>query len=174
MMTTLGKRRIVEVATEGRSHHIFSPYPCLDISCPGYLCKRRAQAKKGPVYFPFSVFHLILALNWLAALKKLMRWMLHRELSTNCLLLKSIAKRCPLNENFFFFLFVFLSVSLCLFIFLSRHHSDQMSEGSKVSKVTLCVEILKWRWVTESLTKVRYRAARAAKKTKQIKTCDIW
>ena len=29
---------------------------------------------------------------------------------------------------------------------------------------TLCVKILKWRSVTDSLTKVRYRAARAAKK----------
>ena len=39
-----------------------------------------------------------------------------------------------------------------------------MSEGSEVSKVTLCVETLKWQSVTESVTKVRYRAARAAKK----------
>ena len=28
--------------------------------------------------------------------------------------------------------------------FFSPHHSDQMSEGSQVSKVTLCVKILKW------------------------------
>ena len=33
---------------------------------------------------------------------------------------------------------------------------------------TLCVKILKWRSVTDSLTKVRYRAARAAKKEIQI------
>jgi len=46
-----------------------------------------------------------------------------------------------------FCLFVFLS--FCLFVFLSRHHSDQMSEGSEVSKVTLCVEILKWQSVTQ-------------------------
>ena len=46
--------------------------------------------------------------------------------------------------------------------FLSRRHSDQMSEGSQVSRVTLYVQILKWRWLTDSLTKVRYRAARAA------------
>ena len=40
----------------------------------------------------------------------------------------------------------FLSFSLfVLFAFLSGHHADQMSEGSEVSKVTLCVEILKWR-----------------------------
>ena len=42
-----------------------------------------------------------------------------------------------------------------------------MSEGSEVSKVTLCVKILKWQSlthsVTHSVTKVRYRAARAAK-----------
>ena len=38
-----------------------------------------------------------------------------------------------------------------------------MSEGSQVSKVTICVEILKWHWPSHWLTKVRYRAARAAK-----------
>ena len=57
---------------------------------------------------------------------------------------------------------------LSSFSYLSAHHSDQMSEGSQVSKVTLCVKILKWRSLTHSLThsltKVRYRAARAAKK----------
>ena len=37
-------------------------------------------------------------------------------------------------------------------------------KGSQVSKVTLCVKIQKWRSVTHPLTKVRYRAARAAKK----------
>ena len=41
-----------------------------------------------------------------------------------------------------------------------------MSEGPQVSKVTLCVKILKWHPVSESLTKVRYRAARAAKNLK--------
>ena len=53
-----------------------------------------------------------------------------------------------------FCLFVFLSfclfdfLSFCLFVFfvfLSGNHADQMSEGSEVSKVTLCVKILKWR-----------------------------
>ena len=39
-----------------------------------------------------------------------------------------------------------------------------MSEGSQVSKVTLCVKNFKWRSVTDWLTEVRYRAARAAKK----------
>ena len=38
-----------------------------------------------------------------------------------------------------------------------------MSEGSQVSKVTICVKILKWRSLTHSVTKGRYRAARAAK-----------
>ena len=38
----------------------------------------------------------------------------------------------------------FLSFSLfVLFAFLSGHHADQMSEWSEVSKVTLCVKILK-------------------------------
>ena len=59
-----------------------------------------------------------------------------------------------------FCLFVFFC--LCLFVFLSGHHSDQMSGGSWVSKVIICVEISKVA-VTQSLTKVRYRAARAAK-----------
>ena len=48
---------------------------------------------------------------------------------------------CP----FVFLSFVFLS-------FLSRHHPDQMSEGSQVSKVTLCVKILKWQSVSESVS----------------------
>ena len=33
-------------------------------------------------------------------------------------------------------------------VFFSPHYSDQMSEGSQVSKVTLCVKILKWQWLT--------------------------
>ena len=33
------------------------------------------------------------------------------------------------------------------------------------SMSTLCVKILKWQLLTDLLTKVRYRAARAAKKT---------
>ena len=49
-----------------------------------------------------------------------------------------------------FCLFVFLS--FCLMVFLSGHHADQISEGSEVSKVTLCVKILKWRWVSQSVT----------------------
>ena len=47
-----------------------------------------------------------------------------------------------------------------LFVFV--YHSDHMSEGSQVSKVTLCVQILKWRslcQVSQSLTKGRYKAA---------------
>ena len=77
----------------------------------------------------------------------------------------------------FFCLFVFLYFCLygflsfcpflfCLSAFSSERHSDQMSEGFQVSKVTHSVEILKWHWITDSLTKVRYRAARAADKTK--------
>ena len=49
-----------------------------------------------------------------------------------------------------FCLFVFLS--FYLFVFLFRHHSDQMSEGSEVSKVTLCVETLKWQSLSEWVT----------------------
>ena len=53
-----------------------------------------------------------------------------------------------------FYLSVFLSfclfvlLSFCLFVFLSRHHSDQMPEGSEVSKVALCAKILKWHSLT--------------------------
>ena len=42
---------------------------------------------------------------------------------------------------------VFLSLcNFWIFVFLSRHHADQMSEGSQISKVTLCVKIQKWHW----------------------------
>ena len=45
---------------------------------------------------------------------------------------------------FFLFSFCFfVLLSFCFFVFLSGHHSDQMSEGSQVSKVNLCVQILK-------------------------------
>ena len=63
---------------------------------------------------------------------------------------------CPL-ALLSFFLFVFLSfctfrnfciLYFCLFVFSSWHHTDQMSEGSQVSKVTICVKILKWQWLT--------------------------
>ena len=55
-----------------------------------------------------------------------------------------------LSFCFFDFLYfcIFVFLSLCLSVILSRHHSDEMSDGSQVSKVTLCVEILKWQWVT--------------------------
>ena len=54
---------------------------------------------------------------------------------------------------------------MCLFAFLSFCLDiTQMSEGSQVPKVTLCVQIIKWQSLTHWLTKVRYRAARAAKK----------
>ena len=58
---------------------------------------------------------------------------------------------------------LFVLLSLFLFVILSVHHAVQMSEGSEVSKVSLCVNILKWQSVTDSVTKVRYRAAWAAK-----------
>ena len=48
--------------------------------------------------------------------------------------------------SFVFGLFVFLSFCLLVyFVSLSGHHSDHMAEESEVSKVTLYVEILKWR-----------------------------
>ena len=46
--------------------------------------------------------------------------------------------------------FAFLSfLYFFLFVFLSRHHADQMSEGSEVSKVTLCVVIINWHSLTD-------------------------
>ena len=55
---------------------------------------------------------------------------------------------------------------------MSGHHSDQISEESEVSKVTLCVQILNFRlkWhcsastheLSQSFSKGRYKAARAA------------
>ena len=51
-----------------------------------------------------------------------------------------------------------------------------MSEGSEVSKVTICVKILKWHPVTQSLTqsvtKARYRADRADKK-RSFEACEL-
>ena len=41
-----------------------------------------------------------------------------------------------------------VALSIRPFVFLCSHHSDQMSEESQVSKVTLCVQILKWQWLT--------------------------
>ena len=66
--------------------------------------------------------------------------------------------RPNIRFSFWSLSFVFLSFCLrlfclfCLFVFLSRHHSDQMSDCSQVSKVTLCVNIQKWHSVTHSLT----------------------
>ena len=47
--------------------------------------------------------------------------------------------------------------------FFSPHHPDQMSGASQVSKITIHVKIRKWHSVSHSVTKGRYRAARAAK-----------
>ena len=52
----------------------------------------------------------------------------------------------------FFTICLFVFFPFCLFVFLSWQHSDQMSEGSQVSKVTLCVKILKWQSVTHPLS----------------------
>ena len=80
------------------------------------------------------------------------------------------------SSSFFLFLYfchgAFLSsffcsfaiLTFCIFVFLSRHHADQMSEGSQVSKVT---QMSEGSQVTHSSTdqiQVLYRAARAAKK----------
>ena len=50
-----------------------------------------------------------------------------------------------------FCLFAFLSFLsvFCLLVFSSRHHSGLISVGSQVSKVTLCVKILKWHSLTQ-------------------------
>ena len=36
-----------------------------------------------------------------------------------------------------------------LFDFMSRYHFNQISERSQVSKLTLCVQIQKWHWLTD-------------------------
>ena len=43
------------------------------------------------------------------------------------------------------------NIKLSFWVFLSRDHSDQMSEESQVSKITICVHVLKWRSVSHSL-----------------------
>ena len=53
---------------------------------------------------------------------------------------------------FSFCLFVFLS--FCILVFSSFCLFDQMSEGSQVSEVTLCVKIQKWQWLTHSPKRV--------------------
>ena len=54
--------------------------------------------------------------------------------------------------------------SIGLFVFLSRHRSDQMSEGSQVFKVILCVQILtKVTTTADCLLYTTGIAARAAK-----------
>ena len=64
------------------------------------------------------------------------------------------------KKNYNDFLTFFIEFSLVFFLskclnvfstcfYFSAHHSDQMSEGSQVSKVTICVKILKWRLLTE-------------------------
>ena len=45
----------------------------------------------------------------------------------------------------------------------SALHFDQMSEGSQISKFAIFVKILNWQSLSDSLTRVKYRAARAAK-----------
>ena len=54
---------------------------------------------------------------------------------------------------FYIFVFLLFCLFVCLyfflFVFLSRHRADEMSEDSKVMKVTPCVKILKWQSVSE-------------------------
>ena len=57
---------------------------------------------------------------------------------------------------------VFVSFCFFFFVFLSWHHSDQISAGSEVSKVTICVQILQCH--RPMITNGRYGAALAAKK----------
>ena len=59
---------------------------------------------------------------------------------------------CPFFLFFCLFSCPFVFLPFYLFVFLFRNYSDQMSEGSWVSKVTLCVKILKWQSLTRWLT----------------------
>ena len=60
--------------------------------------------------------------------------------------------------------FVFFSFSF--FVFLSRHNSDQMSEGSQVSKVAVCVQILK--------IPIKFLQVKIATVKKCMAFCPIW
>ena len=75
--------------------------------------------------------------------------------------LAKVEKRSSLFQFFKTFVFNFFSTFWSqLFkhvfnffrFFSSTYHSDQISEGSEVSTVTPCVEILKWHWPTDWLT----------------------
>ena len=105
-------------------------------------------------------------------------------------ILKNI-KECKTGlQLVFFFLFIFSAFQLfvsstifCLFSFLSftflifftfqlfvysTFHSVQMSEGSQVSKVTLCVQILKWQcsdWATHKVKAREHDCAVASQLT---------
>ena len=61
--------------------------------------------------------------------------------------------------------FVF-SFFLFFFVFLSRHNSDQMSEGSQVSKVAVCVQILK--------IPIKFLQVKIATVKKCMAFCPIW
>ena len=62
--------------------------------------------------------------------------------------------------------FVFSFVLFCFFVFLSRHNSDQMSEGSQVSKVAVCVQILK--------IPIKFQQVKIATVKKCMAFCPIW
>ena len=63
---------------------------------------------------------------------------------------KNIACETALISQYWTLFLVFMLLSFCIFVFLSRHHSDQMSEGFQMSEATLCVQILKWQSVSHS------------------------
>ena len=71
-----------------------------------------------------------------------------QQLKSYSLFSKKTSQECKtaLTSQYWTLSLVFV---FCLFVLLSRRHSDHISEGSQVSKVTLCVKNLKWHWPTE-------------------------
>ena len=57
--------------------------------------------------------------------------------------------RCASGNVLLFIFPLACLLKFSCFSHFSRHHSDQMSEGSQVSKVTICIQIQKWQWVSE-------------------------
>lgn len=127
----------------------------------------------------FVYFHICTISHLRTCILFTCRFYLITSYANNC----KLTFTCKLHSNSdTIYLFIFVLMSFCHFVFwafcnscliiflsflffefLSRNHSDQMSEGPQVLKVTIFVQILKWRSLSESVTKVRYRAARASK-----------
>ena len=60
---------------------------------------------------------------------------------------------------------IFQFCPLCPFVFSYKYHPDQIPEGNQVSKVNLCVKMLKWQLaVAEKKAKTNVAVQCAAKR----------